>query len=81
MHATLHTIHLLSISSDVSQEDGLAIGQLIERVKVEIESGAGMVDSEDVDALAVVSQPPARAACGGIPTTNGGGSANMRIAG
>lgn len=77
LNSTVLDRNLGRLDIDTTQLHGLAAGQLIHGPLANVEARGGVVDSQDVDALAVVLQVPAGTARGGVPAGDGGGTANV----
>jgi hypothetical protein len=55
----------------------VAVGQLVESTKANVEASRGAVNSQDVHRLAVVGGGPACAAVGGVPAGDSGSTTNV----
>ena len=73
--------NLLSSDIDTSQKHRLVVGELVHRVQADVEAGVGVIDREDVDRVAVVSELPAGAALGRVPTRDRRSGADVREVG
>ncbi len=71
-------ISLHSRSLDPPKRHSLSVSEGVHRGERDVESGAGMVDGQDVDAASVVGEGPAGAAGGGIPARDGHGGPDVR---
>lgn len=69
--------NLLRGDIDPAQLLRLVVRQRIHRRKRDVEARVGMVDREDIDALALVGELPARAARIRVPATDGDRAANV----
>lgn len=64
---TLRDIDLGDGGIDTAESVGLIVGELVHSALGQVEASAGVVNSEDVDGLAVVGDGVALAALGGVP--------------
>ena len=69
--------HRLDIGLNAAQLDTVAVGQLVEGTESNVEASRGVVNSQDVNRLAVVGRGPAGAAVGGVPAGDGGGATDV----
>lgn len=77
LHAAFTGGDLGGGSIDTAELGGLAVGEGVHGVQGNVEATGGVVDGEDVDALAGVLELPAGAALGRVPAGDGLGSADV----
>jgi hypothetical protein len=63
--------NLLDSGLDATQLDGAAVGQIVHGGEANVEASPRVVNSQDVDRLAVVRGRPACAAVGRVPAADG----------
>lgn len=63
--------HLRGSGRDTSEGNGITVGQSIHGVEANVEASTAVVNSQDVDGLAAVSELPAGAAVGRVPASDG----------
>ena len=73
--------HLRGRGVDPSEGLSLTVCEGVHRLQRDVKTGVGVVNREDVDAPAVVGQPPARPARGGVPASDGRRTTNVREVG
>jgi hypothetical protein len=62
LQPTVAQVDLGYIGIDMTEEDGLTVGQIVHGIQRDIQPRSGVVDGEDVDGLAVVGRRPAGSA-------------------
>ena len=73
--------HLRGRGVDPSEGHSLTVCEGVHRLQRDVEAGVGVINREDVNAPAVVGQPPARPARGGVPASDGCRTTNVREVG
>lgn len=77
LHAALGSGNLGGRGINVAKGRSLTVGQSVQGIQGNVEARGGVVDGEDIDALAVVLKLPAGAALGRVPAGNGFGTADV----
>ncbi len=78
LKATVASSNLGILSIDTAESSRLAVGQLIHSPLGKVEAVGGVVNSQNVDCLAVVCDAVASAALWGVPASNALVTANAR---
>ena len=77
LETALGLVNLLRRRVDATQEHRLAARKRVHRLLRNVEPAVGVVDREDVDALALVRQLPARPALVRVPSRDRGRAADV----